>query len=62
MAETSRAALDVLRADKDIAWVADQLIASFTEGIADSATESWTVNEQALEYLSPREKKKRKKY
>ena len=62
MAETSRAALDVLRADEDIAWVATQLIASFTEGISDSATESWAVDEPAAQSLTLREKTKRAKY
>ena len=65
MEETSRAALDVLRSDENLAWVAEQLIASFSEGIAHSAKESTSVVQR--EYiddmaLTPREKTKREKY
>jgi len=65
MDETSRAALEVLRADKNIAWIADQLIASFSEGIAHSAKESGEVvqsDAMSLEPISLREKTKREKY
>lgn len=37
MAETSRIALDLIRADEAISWVRDQFVASFSEGIAQSA-------------------------
>ncbi len=65
MVETSRAALDVLRSDDKLAWVAEQLIASFSEGIAHSAKESTSVvqNEYIEDMaLTPREKTKREKY
>jgi hypothetical protein len=65
MEETSRAALDVLRSDKKIDWVVEQLIASFSEGIADSAKESSSLAQSQFVDamgLSTRERTKREKY
>lgn len=65
MEETSRNALDVFRSDQNVAWIADQLVTSFSEGIAHSAKDG----EQVLQRdfiesmgLSSREKTKREKY
>jgi hypothetical protein len=65
MDETSRAALDVLRSDENVAWIAEQLIRSFSEGITQSAKESGAVAQSdayGLEPISLREKTKREKY
>lgn len=65
MDETSRAALDVLRSDEKIAWVSEQLVASFSEGISHSAKESGgSVQRDFIDSmtLTPREKTKREKY
>jgi hypothetical protein len=65
MEETSRVALDVLRSDEKLAWVTEQIIASFSEGIAQSAKESTSVVQSEFiddMALTPREKTKREKY
>lgn len=64
MEETSRGLLDVIRSDDKIAWIADQLIASFSEGLAHSAKELNNIQDTLLEEknLSTREKTKREKY
>jgi hypothetical protein len=65
MDETSRAALDVLRSDGRMAWVAEQMIASFSEGIAHSAKESADPAQREfgdVVSLSARDRTKREKY
>jgi hypothetical protein len=65
MDETSRNALDVFRSDDNVAWIADQLITSFSEGIAHSAKDGEQVLQRDLIEsmgLSSREKTKREKY
>lgn len=61
MNETSRAALEVLRSDKKIAWIADQLVASFSEGVTLSVREVSGVGHD-LTALTPRERAKRQKH
>jgi hypothetical protein len=65
MEETSRTALEVLRSDQRISWIPDQLIASFSEGVACSAKEAGGEAQRNivdLMKLSAREKIKREKY
>lgn len=65
MEETSRAALEVLRSDRRISWIPDQLIASFSEGIAYSAKDTGGEAQRTIVDsmdLSAREKTKREKY
>jgi len=66
MFEKSRIALDLLRADERIWWVRDQLVTTFTEGIAQSAKDrafegfyDMQVNEGQF---TQRERTKREKY
>ncbi len=67
MAETSRMAIELLRSNEEVGWVVDHLLASFSEGIAQSAKEL-AVSEAT--HLVPvldataarREKVKREKY
>lgn len=65
MEETSRNVLDVFRSDENVAWVADQLITSFSEGIAHSAKDGAQILQRDFIEamgLSSREKTKREKY
>jgi hypothetical protein len=65
MSEISQLVLEVIRKDKAIAWIADELSASYSEGIAQSAKER-PVSLQALSLtetdLITRERSKREKY
>ena len=65
MEETSRNALDVFRSNEPVAWIAEQLVTSFSEGIAHSAKDGEQVLQRdfiELMGLSSREKTKREKY
>lgn len=65
MEEISRAALEVLRSDQRISWIPDQLIVSFSEGIACSAKDTDGEAQRTIVDsmdLSAREKTKREKY
>lgn len=66
MDETSRSALDVIRLDPAMGWVAAQLVDSFTEGIAESAKERGVaIYSQAMDAegeTTRRERTKREKY
>lgn len=67
MAETSRIAIDLLRANEEVAWVAEHLLASYSEGIAQSAKELAVSDATNLamvqdETTARREKAKREKY
>lgn len=62
---TSRAVIDLLRTDERLTWIVDQLVASFTEGIAQSAKEtgdSTRMDPVNAGVVSTREKTKREKY
>jgi hypothetical protein len=65
MEENSRSTLDVIRSDENLGWVAAQLVASFSEGIAHSAKDGESVLQRDYMEsmgLSPRERTKREKY
>lgn len=66
MDETSRAALDFLRSNDKLVWVLDQLLASFSEGIAHSAKERGIAHQvdflAAEATLTQKERTKREKY
>lgn len=64
MKKTSREALDLFKKEK-ISWIVDQLIASFSEGIASSAEDASPIHgDISIESvkLSSSERTKRKKY
>jgi hypothetical protein len=66
MDETSKAALDLIRRDDKLDWVLEQLISSFSEGIAQSAKERGNavqVDMQVAEtQMTSKERTKREKY
>jgi hypothetical protein len=67
MTETSRIAIDLLRTNEEVAWVADHLLASYSEGIAQSAKELAVSDASDLVLAqnattARREKAKREKY
>jgi len=66
VADTSRIAIDLLRSDTAVSWVADHLLASYAEGIAQSAKELVLTDQAsyalAHDTTARREKVKREKY
>ena len=66
MDETSKAALDLIRRDDKVDWVLEQLISSFSEGIAQSAKERGTAVQADLQVaetqMTSKERTKREKY
>ncbi len=66
MDETSKAALDLIRRDDKVDWVLEQLISSFSEGIAQSAKERVAAVQADLEVaetqMTSKERTKREKY
>ena len=65
MEEKSRELLDILRADQHAGWIVDHLVASFAEGISQSAKDADALVLNVgidVSDLSEREKVKREKY
>jgi hypothetical protein len=66
MEETSRIALDLIQSDDRILWVGNQLLATFAEGVTQSAKERGSLAQVdalvSAEGVTQREKIKREKY